>query len=190
MCLSNGNYSKKWKLHPRAGVDSKERIISGVLRRVYWQKFAKVTSPSCTLFFSPIFLSSCPTIFLDSALSLIPFYNTKIFSYFLSSCTHFFFPVFSWLIFLHHFHVSVTHWFAFGTVLFSSVPVFYSDFYSAGMSKNIKGLLKETNQHNAQLNIYNFTSLQLHVSVSVDHLQSACSYRVHKLKQYVLTSKI
>jgi hypothetical protein len=33
--------------------------------------------------------------------------------------------------------------------------------------------LKETNQHNAQLNIYYFTSLHLHVSVSVDHLQGA-----------------
>jgi hypothetical protein len=51
-------------------------------------------------------------------------------------------------------------------------------------------LLKETNQHNAQINIYSFTSLQLHVSVSVDHLQGACSYTVHQLKQYVLTSKI
>jgi hypothetical protein len=49
-------------------------------------------------------------------------------------------------------------------------------------------MLKETNQHNAQINIYYFTSLHL-VSVSVDHLQGACTYRV-QLKQYVLTSMI
>jgi hypothetical protein len=49
---------------------------------------------------------------------------------------------------------------------------------------------KETNQHNAQLNIYPFTSLHLLVSVSVDHLQGACSYRADQLKQYVLMSKI
>ena len=42
-------------------------------------------------------------------------------------------------------------------------------------------LLKETNQRNAQTNIYSFTSLHLHVSVSVDHLQGACSYRVHQV---------
>jgi hypothetical protein len=44
-------------------------------------------------------------------------------------------------------------------------------------------LLKETNQHNSQLNTYTFTSLHLRVSVSVDHLQGACSYKVHQLKQ-------
>jgi hypothetical protein len=38
--------------------------------------------------------------------------------------------------------------------------------------------------------IYIFTSLLLNVSVSVNYLQGACSYRVHLLKQYVLTSKI
>ena len=51
-------------------------------------------------------------------------------------------------------------------------------------------LLKKTNEHNAQLSIYSFTSLHLHVSVSVDHFQGACSNRVHQLKQHVLTSTI
>ena len=37
------------------------------------------------------------------------------------------------------------------------------------------------NQHNTQWSIYSFTSLHLHVSVSVDHFQGACSYRVHQL---------
>jgi hypothetical protein len=41
--------------------------------------------------------------------------------------------------------------------------------------------LKETNQHNAQLNIHSCTSLHLHVSVSVDQIQGACSYRMHQL---------
>ena len=36
-------------------------------------------------------------------------------------------------------------------------------------------------QHNTQTNIYSFISLPLHVSVSVDHLQYACSYRLHQL---------
>jgi hypothetical protein len=39
-------------------------------------------------------------------------------------------------------------------------------------------LLKETNQYNAQINTYSFTSLNLYDSVSVDHIQGACSYRV------------
>jgi hypothetical protein len=51
-------------------------------------------------------------------------------------------------------------------------------------------LLQETNQHDAQFSIYSFTSLHVHVSVSVDHLPGACSYRVQRLKHNMLTSKI
>ena len=41
-------------------------------------------------------------------------------------------------------------------------------------------------QHNTQTNIYSFIPLPLHVSVSVDHHQGACSYRLHQLNNTCL----
>jgi hypothetical protein len=38
--------------------------------------------------------------------------------------------------------------------------------------------VKGNNQHSAQTDTYPFASLHLHVSVSVDHLQSACSFTI------------
>jgi hypothetical protein len=60
------------------------------------------------------------------------------------------------------------------------------------LTNKMRGRLRDTvkrnkNQHNEQLNIYSFTSLRRHVSVSADHLQGICSYRVLFLKLYKRT---